>query len=375
MRVDSRACERLPGWMRLACLTAMLLATTSHSVAQTTTDKLAAAAQNPAPVNVLEIDGGYRFSFLSGGQSESYYRLSYNGALVRSAGTPFKYSQGLDLETPVRTTGAGDRNQIEVRLENGTTTAGGGLFEANGVRPLSLRGLEPLNLRGTALLAGDTDGKNIQLAVGLETPPGRLPGLSGIGASNWFVVGVNAHRQEAADSTSSDKNLGLVTFRTFAGKAFGWRKSDNPEEIAGRIAAQFLREAPTYAEAQALAAKIQQISANRRTSLQQLFLDAVTEAGSADQWERTVRDLAFGNTDAVTDQPTFALYAESSGWVAILENFGGSRFKSLLTASADYWFLPRRDDVFLRLRYEYGFEHATPMELKNHLLLSVSFRL
>ncbi len=66
---------------------------------------------------------------------------------------------------------------------------------------------------------------------------------------------------------------------------------------------RFLTQALTYAEAIIWEEKIKRIDANKRTSSQQLFLDAFTEAGSEANWKKTVRDIMRGYKDAVTSQP------------------------------------------------------------------------
>ncbi|HWR57790.1 MAG TPA: hypothetical protein VN328_02785 [Thermodesulfovibrionales bacterium] len=339
---------------------------------------LATEAQNPAPINAFEIEGGYKINFKSGGRSEGYYRISYKGSLVKSEGTPFKDASGLDLAVPALTSGSGDRNKWSLRFEKGTTTIGGGLFEASGVQPIALRGLEALDLRGTAIVAGDTNGKNIQLAAGLESPPFRIPGFKNTQVSNWVVFGVNAQRRQGSDSGNDSKNFGLFTYRAFLGKSFGWRKSADVAKTASKIAEDFTRQAPTYEDAKKVAEKIRKIAANQRTSLQQLFVDAVTEAGSEENWKKTVIDIAHGNTDAVTDQPALAIYAEDSGWYSFAGSSDGGRLKNLLTVTLDYWFLPstivKGDNAFLRLRYENGYERAVPTDRKNQLLLSINLK-
>lgn len=338
-------------------------------------DDLVAKAQNPEPVNSIEIDGGYKLNFRSGSQNGGYYSISFNGSLVKGEGTPFKYASGLDLAAPACTTASGDRNKLSLRFEKGTTTIGGGLFEANGVQPLTFRGLDALNLRGTALVAGDLDSKNFQLAVGLESPPLRVPGFRNSQVSNWIIFGISAQRQENADSTINKKSLGLFTYRMFLGKAFGWRKSADVSKTASKITDMFLRQAPTYEDAKTLADKIDKnIDAANRTSLQQLFLDAVQDAGSEADWKKTVEGIVKGQVDAVTDQPTFALYAEDSGWDPFAGSFDVRKLNNLLTVTLDCWPLNNYDDMFFRLRYENGFERALPTDHKVHFLLSINQR-
>ncbi len=353
-------------------LVAVLLSAWPCSAA--TAADLAVEAQNPAPISAVEIDAGYRFDFTSGQADESFSRVSYHGQLVHSTGTPFKYAHGIDLLAPAVPNGTGDRNRLSLRFEKGTTTIGGSLLEAEGVQPLTLRGLERLQLRGTALIAGDPEKGILQYAIGLESPPMRIPGAARCQASNWIVFGVNAQRQESDTGTTTISGSELLTYRSFLGKAFGWRKNADVGKTAAEIAGVFLSQAPTYTQAQDLAGKIGQIPANRRTQLQQVFLDTVTEAEGGADWVATVRDMAWGHADAITDQPTVSLYAESSGWYTFSGDPQGRKLKNLLTATVDYWFLPSRDDVFLRIRYENGYDRALPADRRNQLLISLALR-
>ncbi|MGY4827082.1 hypothetical protein ACVNIS_00740 [Sphaerotilaceae bacterium SBD11-9] len=356
----------------LALLAAPLIAWAQEAI-----DPAAAGAQNPAPLNGFEFEGGKLFNYRDSARNDSYYRVSYKGALVNEKGTPFKLASGLDLAAPAEAAsavGAGDRHKWSLRYEHGTSTVGGGLFEAAGVQPFALRGLEKLDLRGTAAVASDEEGDNVQFALGLETPPMRLPGLRGTEVSNWIVFGVDAQRQKSA-STQSVDNHAMLTYRAFVGKAFGWRKSADVGSTAQKLERAILAQAPTLAAAQGLKDKLSKIPAAQRSSLQQLLLDAVVDTESEDDWVAEVRGIARGQADAITDQPTWAVYAEATGWYTASGPLDeGPRFRNLLTISLDYWFLPGRDDVFVRLRYENGYEWALPRERKNQLLASVGLR-
>jgi hypothetical protein len=329
--------------------------------------------QNPAPVSAFEVEGGYKFSFLDGEEDDSFYRFSYNGSLVRSSGTPFQFAEGLDLTEPSGEPG-GDRNTLNLRFEQGTTTLDGELLEAGGVRALNLRGLEKLDLRGTAFVGADLENETVQFAVGLESKPLRIPGVTRSGASNWLVFGVNGQRQEQSDTNAGDENLGLLTYRAFLGKAFGWRKSADVNTIAVELARRVLDQAPNLAAARGLEAKVKAVAANQRRSEQQLFLDALGEEPTTDEeWVETVRSLALGEADAITDQPTFSAYAEATGWYE-WEGSSEDKQKNLLLVTLDYWPLQQRDDFFLRVRYENGYERAVPNVKKDHVLLSVATR-
>jgi hypothetical protein len=348
---------------------AFLLAFAVGLAAQEPPPPTFAEAQNPAPIDAFELDGGYRFAFREGMEDETYYRVAYRGKMLTTAGTPVKEAQSLDLGAPAVGTAAGDVRDLELRLEEGAASLGGTLLDAFGARPLPLRALERLQLRGTAFVGGRTSGGPLQFAAGLESPPLRLPGASRAGISNWLVIGFNGQHQEDPDSPADD-DFALATYRAFLGKAFGWRKSADVGKTAEAIERLFLAAAPTFSKAQEVRTAIRAVAANNRTALQQLFIDAVDEASGDSDWPARVREIARGHADAVTDQPTLSVYLESSGWY----DLRGEGLRSLTTLTADYWFMPERDDVFLRLRYENGHERADPAERKHHLMLSAAMR-
>lgn len=334
-----------------------------------------AGLQNPAAIGSLSADAGYAVPFGSGSGTEAYYRIVYDGRLVRERGTPFKRASSLDLLAPALQSAAGDVPQISLRYENSQAFAGGGLLSALGAKELPLGGLGRLGIRGTAQAGADIKLEHVVAAIGLESPPVRIPGLGRGGFSNWVVIGLNGERREATDSGGKNVNVGLATFRSFVGKAFGWRKSAEVAVTARKIVHDVLELAPTRAAALALEARLDSIPAARRTVLQQTLLDLIPEAATDDEWAAKVREMANGQADAITDQPTLAVYTEWSGWVDLAGHPTGGRFQSLFTASLDYWFLRTRDDVLLRLRYELGHERADPTVRKNQLLISLGLRL
>lgn len=345
--------------------------------------------QNPAPVNAFELEAGKRFDLLPQGKDDSTFRLVYKGALVRSEGTPLKFSSGLDLQAPAvpgaGTAAAGDRNQWSLKYENRTAVLGGSVLQAEGVQPIVLGGIEKLDLRGTAALATDSSGTSI--SAGLESPPIRIPGLAGREVSNWLVLGVNALRSPAGSVASSGANQDrtLLTYRLFIGKAFGWRKSASIAATAQRIEKDVLAQAKTLEDAKVIERKIRAaIRAGGDPTFAQTKLLAAIDEAEADKdknktleqrWIDAVRSAARQIADAEDTRPTVSVYAESSGWYTARGNFDGKRTRNLLTATVDYWFLPDRDDTFLRLRYEDGHEWSSPTVRRKQVFLSVSVRI
>ncbi|MHB0939526.1 MAG: hypothetical protein ACYC6A_24285, partial [Armatimonadota bacterium] len=148
-----------------------------------------------------------------------------------------------------------------------------------------------------------------------------------------------------------------------------WRKSADVGKTAAAIEKTIIDQAPTYEQARALAGEIKAIPAIQRSALQQLFLDAVIEAETADNWTPTVTAMARGHADAISDQATIAAYGELSGWQPI----GDGERGQLITAAVDWWLVPGRDDLFLRVRYERG-DARTSGEEVNQVLLATSLR-
>ena len=205
--------------------------------------------------------------------------------------------------------------------------------------------------------------------MGLESPPARIPGLGRTGISNWIVVGLNGERWESTDSPGGDLTVALATFRSFVGTALGWRRSADQAGVAEKIAREILAVAPTLEAARAAADTLGKIAANQRTPIQQLVLDAAVDAGTDAEWAGLIRDLSQGTAEAVIEQPTLALYAEWSGWVDLASEPSDERFRSLFTATMDYWPFTGRNDILLRGRYENGYERAAPGGAKRHQVL------
>lgn len=80
------------------------------------------------------------------------------------------------------------------------------------------------------------------------------------------------------------------------------------------IVTGFLREAPTYANACALAARIAKIPPGNRHAMQVLFCDAVIEASGGDDWGSVVEAMALGYSQSLETDPS-ALVMPGSNYV------------------------------------------------------------
>lgn len=327
--------------------------------------------QYPAPIRQIQIEGGYRLNQNAGQDNSSYYEVSYAGSLIDTKGTPFKLASHFEITEPTPDAAGGDRPELLLKLQRGHGSLGGDLLQGDGAMPLPLRGLDSLRLRGAAYVGFDLDGKRAKGALGLESPPLRLPGLSAAGFSNWLVIGAMAERNEATDSASEDKTYALATGRLFLGRAFGWHKSANVGETAHKIASIILTAAPDKDSAAALVEKLKAIHAANRNKIQQLVIDTFEDLDDTEEWDKTVQAAALGTADAITDQQTMAVYLEGSGWYGSAKDVTQPRDRGLLSLSIDYWPLKSRDDVILRARYDWGFERLQPNLRVNQITVAL----
>jgi len=327
----------------------------------------------PAPVRTWEIEAGARVPVNNDTLDTTYYRVTYQGSLIDTKGTPLSPSQHFEITEPKPQDQGGDRSALELSLENGAGSLGGTMFEMNGATPFELRGFK--SVRGAAYVGADSDGNNLKAAVGIESRPFRIPLIGNRGVTNWLVIGLMGERSEATDNDTNDGTYGLVTGRLFIGKAFGWRKSANPAVVTKIIEDSILENAPDLETAKKLADELRARAANSLTAPQQTLVDAVGDIKPDDKWPAYVHKTAVGIADALTDQPTFSVYLEASGWNAFSQQDGVPQHRGLVTLTTDYWPLASRDDVILRARYEWGFQRTAPDLRVNQFLVTLNVQL
>ncbi|HUL63980.1 MAG TPA: hypothetical protein VLW55_05140 [Burkholderiaceae bacterium] len=381
---------RLGAALALVCLCV-------QAAAQQSAQTDANDARRPLDANRFEIEGGYRFDFVQGHDNDGWYKIQYRGTPLALRGTASQYSDTIVLDKPKVQPGTDDRSDLNLRFEQGTLALAGGLFDMEGVKPLTFAGLEKLDLRGTAFAASDRRFTQVNFGIGLESPSLHIDALGKREIANWLVLGVNGQHREITDSSTGDRNFVAGTWRGFVGKAW-FRKPQSAraiDDLAQRVYDAYVKQGASLEAAQAaskqIVAKVKRadrpyLTTNYLTTIdddvpRELALakarkgsDLTAEESEAIFLE-TLRKSARGYAVTETEERIFAVYAEVSGWYEFRASDGGGRAKNLLALSADYWFMPGRDDVFLRLRYENGFERGAPEERKNQLMLSVGLKL
>lgn len=303
----------------------------------------------------------------------SYYRIAFRGNVLaeKKDDKTIKLAQHLNTVSSENKSGKG--RDLTLRYENGSL-ASGGLADAFGITDLNLRGLD--FLRGTANVGFGADGRNMSYAVGLETPHFTTRQ----DFANWLAVGIQALRLEDTN-TSNDSNNGIATFRAYVGKAGYTRGSeaDVAKYIASKEVARELdalvNAAPTLDAVKLVHAGFKDTPESEWSYTQHL----IKEIFDADDSSKPIRELGemIVASDVANDlrKPLWSVSIEGTGWYAFAsKNLVGDRFKALFTATLDYWPFKDRDDFYLRIRYENGFERAAPNERKGQIILGAGIK-
>ncbi len=334
---------------------------------------LAAGCSYAQSTATFEINAGYTDSFIKGVNSQSYFNLRLRGMDLITQGTKPQFATHLDL--------AGDQTQKPtntdwlISLENGSLSSGG-LLKAIVGKKLDLPVFT--NLRGSAYFGGSKDFRNLTYAVGLETPQYPVPLFSGLPqVANWLAVGVQAQRSDT-NSGASHTDTGVLTVRAFVGKNLGVpsiksREARVPKAQVDKLVAGYLKLAPSAAEGKKIADGPH--SSGAESIIAEAFQEGVggNPDASLQDWKAALAKVVTSDVAEDLATPVVALFSEYSGYSTFAGKVVGDKAKGLFTASADWWLVPARDDMFLRFRYENGFERAAPTERKNHLIITLGF--
>jgi hypothetical protein len=347
----------------------------------------------------IEVDAGYLWNYRPGKPDDNFHRIAYKGEPVSERGKAFSTMKPYRVNTGGGK-GEGDVSKLQLRYEAGTLVLGGSIFEAYGLEPLSLRGIDRYNVRGSLFLASNDGSDQLKIAGGLESGPIRIPGFADSEWTNYLVLGAGAEHDDSSD-TDEDRTFGIATVRGFLGNSFGWRKDKVALDGLQKDLADLIAEPNLYdnmekyraarakpvgdrSEAEVLLVQaVQQFFATRpATDANGGPVDLVTAPPPApwvekyqDEWVEFISQFAPAYVRSFTERPTWVLYAEGVAWYEFGKRRLDDKVRGLFTATAEWWLLPSRDDVTLKLRYEHGYERAATMEKKNHLMLIVGIRL
>lgn len=177
----------------------------------------------------LQVDGGYFFDQHTQSNSAYYYSILFQGNSLSEKKEPLSETT-YPSATPAPP--AGDSPLFNFHLENGVGKSNGSLADLLNITPLNLGAHSFLGeLRGAIDVSASNNNKDLNVAIGVETPPvAPLAVFGGSSfASNWLVFGLQEGSQSSSSSPNSNQGneVSIVTYRTFIGKGGGYVHSDN----------------------------------------------------------------------------------------------------------------------------------------------------
>jgi hypothetical protein len=343
----------------------------------------------------LHLDAGYLDNFISGKNNSFYYNASYKGDQFASKGTPFKvedlYVKADPPAPPSPKAIEGDTNIYSVQINRGTAAIKGGIFEAVGRKEIKLPIPLLEKLRGTADFSGTLDGRQINISLGLETPAlhpvSILNERYDAGLTNWLIVGVNGETRPSQVSGKDNADYGMVTYRAFIGKGFGWVQSYKVKEFQKEIRSRMSTMPKAISEGLKARASVKTnqkqgklapwvdtdiyAMTKRCLGLSKEQFDSLTE--ESDLVKNPPAACANGQGDITTfvthytddwslppDKPTSALWLEDSGWYSFAGNEPVHRFNNIVRATATLWLAPQDNSSYIRVLYENGYNKADP---------------
>lgn len=340
------------------------------------------SAAQPTPTDILKglrLDAGFLQDFRAKRDDAIYYKLSYKGNTVKEHGSAPKESDATGGVT-VPKAEKNDVPQLDLRIERGNAAIDGGLFNLLGTQNIRLDFLR--DVRGALQASGRLDGKQFNLAAGLESPP--IVPLHALGLdpdrrwTNWIVFGAQGERQEKRDALGGDSASGLLTYRAFFGRVIGWANAEGRDKTAQEDFEAVLSLAPTYDDARKQYDTARKMARKNRSKAQNRLISFISAHEALhDLTNENYRDQLHAYLFAKSlakELPRNLLYIESTGWYTLTDDLGGAnkRFNNLFAFTLEHYLRPSEENgPFLRLRYENGRERAAPTAPKNQVILSV----
>jgi hypothetical protein len=394
------------GLIAVALIPATAQVDALKQVSDTAAQKTNASAVNPFQFDKLDLALGYLLPVTKDGKNKFYYNLSYDGNPISKKGVAFspadvlKPLSALTAQLPNVNNPGGDSQTLSITFQQGSGILNSGLFNALGVQPLRFNSssLFVREIRGTLQFSGRLDGKQTNVAGGIETPPlhpvSFLPTNLRAGVTNWLTFGAAMEDQPQSTAASGNRAVPMLTYRAFIGKAFGVKPRAG---IGKSINGVFLKTAPTYDAGLAIVQKntppkdllpndeavvVQAVLEHRsdldalKKAYDDLPAGAAKDKAKKDlqsEWEKDIDAITTGFQKGFSLRPDHTFWIESSAWYALSQQTGTSaRFNNLFAATYTYWINPDSTTPYwFRIRYESGRQRAAPTVNLNQVLFMV----
>ena len=334
-----------------------------------------AAAQSPSLINGAKLDLGYQRGLDDANANQFYYRLEYRGKLLKQEGTPISAAApNSPPPAPEAFKPTGDTNNLVLNLERGAANLGGGFLDILSL-PVEFKSGALQDLRGVLRASGTLDGKQLNLAAGLEGPP--FHPLAGVNKqtkcsiTNWLIFGLAGQAHYGGEDAGKQQQNLAATYRFFVGRGFDWVRS---KKLDPALRAQIMAKAPNLVAAKGFLATPEGRSSDKKSApVAYDYIYQASEAVTDEEYLGKIDQLLKAETSP-PDQPSSALWVEGAGWYNTTGRLGDEpRYSSLLAATATWWPQPQEGGKQrVALRYELGRERAAPEVRLNRLILSIS---
>jgi hypothetical protein len=327
----------------------------------------------------FHVDAGYMRQLDNSKPSDKfYYDVKMNGSQISGSGSPLTFD---DINKPVfqnSTTAAktlGDVNVYNIRLRKGTAQINGGVFDLVGRKPFEIQALS--QLRGVANISGTLDGKQINISLGLETPSyhplSHISLIDDLNWTNWIIFGVSGETRPKQTGIATNTDYGMVTYRAFLGKGWGWVTSKETKYLRYTEPANILKQYPTMDSAKSLNQEVKKIitEGNAPSATQAAIFDVYNRAGTTEANWKDLITAKIHNQLMPADQPTAALWLDDFGWYSFAGNEPHKRLNNIFGATFTWWLTPEEAKSFVRFIYEYGNDKTDPTVRRNFVAATV----
>jgi len=312
----------------------------------------------------FRLDAGYTRLYNGPRDHALYYKLEYRGQLMKQFGQAPEFASIGDRPLPPNVAGDGDDFILSIERDRGTLA--GSLFDALGLKDIHLHSSFLSDFNVLVQVAGKMgSGGHTNAAFGLETKPLHPLRQTLFPVSNYLMIGAIGQ----AHSPTEGDDSGLLTYRSFVGKAFGHVVSAAQEEEYRSLVVDVTAGKYKFEDRQSLSLQTTGIGP---VIFAMLADEPVVGPLTAANWDERLRS-ALVDYFYTKNSPTVALWLESDGRYRFTTG-PDRKFASVWAFTFNFWPVPDRpDQMRIQVRYENGFTRADPTTRTNDVILSLGF--
>lgn len=350
-----------------------------------------AAAATSQDILTWKIYSGLQTQFRRPRSTDFTYRVRYKDEPIGKQGEDLSFldvtgefgKPGLEEET--------DTSDLLINFEQGEGVSESGLLDFLNVNegfPFKFKPLKSYPFRTATQAGANIKAKTYSVALGIETPSFKLSQI-GIGdgttLSNWLTFGLAANQKWRPAAAGGDKFSGIVTYRGFIGKAWGFRQVKELGFTLEQVLDSQTGIAPTFQKLQ------EWVAANpmgpnpselvvflHSAEADQDFIDAENNPPTDNAYMARVTRRFKGLLSSTYERdPSLAIHFESAGWYNLSRVPNEKQLNSGTSLALTKWFsagktVPR-SSVQARLDYGRAFSNATQPQRTASVVFGLNF--